>query len=111
LDRDKTTEADLNKAVWPKEKASHEDMIASYTINGAHLIFAEDERGSIEAGKKADLVVSDKNLLEIPVTEINESKILLTLFEGKEVFRVPTFIDASYIKTLVGQFEKDGKLG
>lgn len=58
---------------------------------------------------KADLVVLDKNLLEIPVTEINESKILLTLFEGKEVFRDPTFIDASYIKTLVGQFEKDGE--
>lgn len=95
LDRDKTTEADLHKAVWPQEKASLEDMIASYTINGAHLIFAEDERGSIEVGKKADLVVLDKNLFEIPVTEINEAKVLLTLFEGKEVFRDPAFVYTS----------------
>ncbi|WNC15138.1 amidohydrolase [Brevibacillus brevis] len=95
LDRDKTTEADLHKAVWPQEKASLEDMIASYTINGAHLIFAEDERGSIEVGKKADLVVFDKNLFEIPVTAINESKVLLTLFEGKEVFRDPAFVYTS----------------
>ncbi|MED4203313.1 amidohydrolase [Neobacillus mesonae] len=110
LDPDKTTEADLNKVAWPKEKASLEDMITSYTLNGAHLIFQEDERGSIEVGKKADLVVLDKNLFEIPVTTIGEVKVLLTMFEGKEVFRDPTYINASYIKALVDQFEKDGKI-
>ncbi|WP_183192804.1 amidohydrolase [Brevibacillus nitrificans] len=94
LDRDKTTEADLNQVVWPNEKASLDEMIASYTINGAHLIFAENERGSIEVGKKADLVVLDKNLEEIPVTEINETKVLLTLFEGKEVFRSSLFSES-----------------
>lgn len=109
LDRDKAVEADLDKAAWPKERASLEDMIASYTINGAHLIFAEDERGSIEVGKKADLVVVDKNLFELPVTQINQAKVLLTLFEGKEVFRDLTFIDASYLQALVEQFEKAGE--
>ncbi|MDP1418929.1 amidohydrolase [Peribacillus simplex] len=107
LDRDKTDQTE--KALWPKEKASLEEMITSYTINGANVIFAEDERGSIEVGKKADLVVLDKNLFEIPETEINETKILLNLFEGKEVFRDPTFINAFYIKTLVEQFEEDGE--
>ncbi|ULM98132.1 amidohydrolase [Peribacillus frigoritolerans] len=91
LDPDKTTEDDLNKVVWPKEKASLEDMITSYTINGAHLIFQEDERGSIEAGKKADLIVLDKNLFQIPVTSIGEAKVLMTFFEGKEVFRHPNY--------------------
>lgn len=110
LDRDKAVEADLDKAAWPKERASLEDMIASYTINGAHLIFEEKERGSIEAGKKADLVVVDQNLFELPVTKINEAKILLTLFEGKEVFRDPAFMDASYILALVQQFEKAGNI-
>ncbi|SDJ06237.1 amidohydrolase [Alteribacillus bidgolensis] len=109
LDPDTTTETDLNKVAWPKEKATLEEMISSYTINGANLIFAEDERGSIEVGKKADLVVLDKNLFEIPVTTIGEAKVLMTLFEGKEVFRHPTFINASYIKTLVEQFEEDGE--
>lgn len=91
LDPDHTTEADLNKVEWPKEKASLQDMIASYTINGAHLIFQENERGSIEVGKKADLVVLDKNLFKIPVTTIGEVKVLLTMFEGKEVFQHPAF--------------------
>lgn len=109
LDPDKTAETDLNKVVWPKEKATLEEMIASYTINGANLIFQEDERGSIEVGKKADLVVLDKNLFDIPVTTIGEVKVLLTLSEGGEVFRHPTFINASYIKTLVEQFEEDGE--
>ncbi|MFL0364502.1 amidohydrolase [Pseudobacillus sp. 179-B 2D1 NHS] len=110
LDPDTTTEADLNKVAWPKEKATLDEMITSYRINGAHLIFQEDERGSIEVGKKADLVVLDKNLFEIPVTTIGEAKVLLTLFEGKEVFRHPTLINASYIKTLVEQFKKDGEI-
>ncbi|MBR8644429.1 amidohydrolase family protein [[Brevibacterium] frigoritolerans] len=66
-------------------------MITSYTINGAHLIFQEDERGSIEAGKKADLIVLDKNLFQIPVTSIGEAKVLMTFFEGKEVFRHPNY--------------------
>ncbi|WP_375166311.1 FIMAH domain-containing protein [Peribacillus simplex] len=35
---------------------------------------------------------------------------MLNLFEGKEVFRDPTFINASYIKTLVEQFEEDGEI-
>ena len=61
-------------------------MIRSFTINGAFANFLEKEIGSIEVGKKADLIVIDKNLFEIPVTEINKAKVLMTLFEGKEVF-------------------------
>jgi predicted amidohydrolase YtcJ len=109
LDPDATAETDLDKVVWPKEKATLEEMITSYTFNGAHLIFQEDERGSIEVGKKADLVVLDKNLFEIPITTIGEAKVLLTMFEGNEVFRHPTLTNASYIKTLVEQFEEEGE--
>lgn len=109
LDPDATAETDLDNVVWPKEKATLEEMITSYTFNGANLIFQEDERGSIEVGKKADLVVLDKNLFEIPITTIGEAKVLLTMFEGKEVFRHPTLTNASYIKTLVEQFEEEGE--
>lgn len=75
----------------PEENASLDQMITSYTLNGAHLLFKEDEIGSIEVGKKADLVVLEKNLFEIPVEEINDTKILMTFFEGQEVFRHPSF--------------------
>jgi predicted amidohydrolase YtcJ len=46
----------------------------------------EHKSGSIEVGKRADLIVIDRNLFEIPVTEINEARVLLTLLDGKPVF-------------------------
>ncbi|KOS69836.1 hypothetical protein AEA09_11220 [Lysinibacillus contaminans] len=70
----------------PEENASLDQMITSYTLNGAHLMFRENETGSIEVGKKADLVVLEKNLFEVPVEEISDTKILMTFFEGQEVF-------------------------
>jgi predicted amidohydrolase YtcJ len=66
-------------------------MLASYTINGAYVNFQERETGSIEVGKAADLIVLDRNLFEIPAHEIHRAKVLLTLLEGKEVFREAGF--------------------
>jgi hypothetical protein len=91
------TRSDLNttdpkEILWPEERATLEQMIRSFTINGAYSNFLEQKTGSIEIGKAADLIVLDKNLFEIPVTEINNVKILLTLFEGKEVFTDSIFI-------------------
>ena len=79
--------------LWPEERATLDQMIRSFTVNGAHANFLEKETGSIEVGKKADLIVLDKNLFEIPVTEINKVKVVMTLFEGGEVFRDFTFIN------------------
>ncbi|HFJ9328219.1 TPA: amidohydrolase [Bacillus paranthracis] len=75
----------------PKEKVSVAEMIKSYTINGAYANFLEKETGSIKVGKKADLVVLDKNLFKIPKHDIHKTKILLTLLEGKETFRHTDF--------------------
>ena len=50
------------------------DMIASFTINGAYANFIENETGSIEVGKKADLVVLERNLFDIPTEEIGEDE-------------------------------------
>ena len=61
--------------------------IASFTINGAYANFLEGETGSIEVGKKADLVVLERNLFDIPTEEIGDVKVLMTMFEGKAVLR------------------------
>ncbi|MCC0564332.1 amidohydrolase [Brevibacillus borstelensis] len=82
---------DPGDILWPEERATLADMIASFTIEGAYANFLENETGSIEIGKKADLVVLEKNLFEIPATQINETKVLLTLFEGKPVYRDSSF--------------------
>jgi predicted amidohydrolase YtcJ len=79
-------------SAWiPEERIALPDAIAAYTIRGAYLDFSEKETGSIEVGKHADLVVLDKNLFELPPSRISEAKVLLTLLEGREVYRAPGF--------------------
>ena len=57
-----------------------------YTRNAAYVMRLEDKTGTIEVGKRADLIVLDRNLFDIPTIEISEVKVLLTLLDGKEVF-------------------------
>ena len=71
----------------PEERVGLDQMIASFTINGAYASFLEKETGSIEVGKSADVVVLDRNLFAVPADEIAKSRVLLTLFQGQEVFR------------------------
>jgi hypothetical protein len=95
ITRSEVNTTDPKEILWPEERTTLEQMIRSFTINGAYANFLEKETGSIEVGKKADLIVLDKNLFEIPVTEILNAKVLMTLFEGEEVFVDSTF---NYIK-------------
>jgi len=79
-------------AGWlPEERITLPDAIAGYTIRGAYVDFSEKETGSLEVGKSADLIVLDKNLFEIPPSQIHDAKVLWTLLEGKEVFRAKGF--------------------
>jgi predicted amidohydrolase YtcJ len=88
IERGKSGDEDI---LGPEERVSLEEMIASYTINGAYANFLENETGSIEVGKKADLAVLEQNLFEIPAENIHEARVLLTIFEGREVFRDASF--------------------
>jgi predicted amidohydrolase YtcJ len=73
----------------PNEAISLPDILAAYTINGARLAFADSARGSITVGKWADLIVLDHNLLAVAPQDIHRTKVLLTLFQGHEVYRDP----------------------
>jgi len=66
----------------PGENVGVADAIASYTINGAYLNHQEDETGSIEVGKYADLVVLDQNLFDVEPFRISETKVLVTIMNG-----------------------------
>ena len=83
---------DAKRVSWlPNERADLATMIAAYTINGAYLAHREKQTGSIEAGKAADLIVLSDNLFTIPEYSIHKVKVLLTLLDGKEVFRSADF--------------------
>jgi predicted amidohydrolase YtcJ len=71
--------------LWPEEAVSVEQMIESFTISGAYANFLEDETGSIEVGKSADLVVLSENILEMPPELIHQAEVLLTVFRGVPV--------------------------
>ncbi len=79
---------DPNAPSWiPEELVDLPTILAAYTINGAFLNRQEKITGSLEVGKAADLVVLDRNLFTIPPTDIHKTKVLLTLLEGKEIYR------------------------
>ena len=84
---------DYDKALWPAERVTVEQMIESFTMNGARAIFMEDEIGSLEAGKKADLVVLSQNILQIDSKQIHNTVPLLTYFAGQEVYRSEQFTE------------------
>jgi predicted amidohydrolase YtcJ len=82
-----------NGTPWiAEERADLPRMIAAYTINAAYANRMERETGSLEPGKLADVVVLDKNLFDLPVTELHSAKVLLTLLDGREVWRDSSFV-------------------
>ncbi len=68
------------------ESLSVEQAVRVFTINGAYAVGAEDRIGSIEEGKLADIIVLDRNLFEIPETEIRNTQVLKTILNGKVVY-------------------------
>jgi len=69
-----------------EERADLEDMILASTMNGACANYLDEEIGSIEIGKLADLIVLDQNLFEIDIENIPATRIVMTFFEGKLVY-------------------------
>lgn len=70
----------------PEQRISVQEAIRCYTIYAARAGFEEEIKGSIEPGKLADLIVLSEDPLTVPVDEIKQIKILLTIIDGKIVF-------------------------
>jgi len=81
----------------PEERVPLATMLAAYTIGSAYAAYNERETGSLEAGKSADLVVLDRNPFAVAPHEISETRVLLTLFEGREVWRDPGLAAAAAV--------------
>jgi predicted amidohydrolase YtcJ len=70
----------------PEERILLADAVAAFTINAAYTNHLDDRTGSIETGKDADLIVLDQNLFEIAPEAISATRVLVTLFEGRQVY-------------------------
>jgi predicted amidohydrolase YtcJ len=69
-----------------EERLSVADMIAAYTIDAAVAMRQEKIIGSLEPGKRADLVVLDRDLFAIDPSELGSTTVLATYLDGKLVF-------------------------
>jgi hypothetical protein len=81
------TRTDLNGNVWgPKQRIAVEEALRVQTLHGAYASFEEHEKGSIQRGKRADLVVLGRNPLhEDPLTLV-KIPIERTMVGGRWVF-------------------------
>ena len=69
----------------PHEAINISEGIKAMTLNSAYLMNIEKEVGSIAVGKRSDMVVLNQNLFKIPVEQIDTTRVLLTIFNGKVV--------------------------
>ncbi|TFH13265.1 amidohydrolase [Candidatus Bathyarchaeota archaeon] len=68
------------------QRVSREEAIRMYTINGAHLSFEENIKGSLEPGKLADMIILDRDILTCPEDDIKDTKVRTTYLGGKVVY-------------------------
>jgi len=72
----------------PEQKLSRIAALKTLTIDAAKLSFDEQQLGSLEVGKKADLLVLDRDYLTCPADEISDIKPALTMVAGKVVYQL-----------------------
>lgn len=68
-----------------------EAAVRAYTLDAAYTLRQEQDTGSLEVGKQADLVVLDRNIFQLPVNQIGKARVLWTLLGGEEVYRDTAF--------------------
>jgi len=79
---------DKNPGGWvPEQKITVEEALRAYTASAAYASFDESRTGTLSIGRLADLVMLDRNILEIPAEQIREAKVDLTVVDGKVVHR------------------------
>ncbi len=73
----------------PGERITLEEAVDLYTIDAARQLGTDKDEGSIEAGKRADLIVLDKNPFDVPISEVHAVKVMATFIDGELVYGSP----------------------
>ncbi|UTT63280.1 amidohydrolase [Microcella humidisoli] len=64
------------------ERITLDEALRANTIDAAFQLRLDDTVGTIEVGKRADLIVLDKNLFDLPPAQISSARVVLTLMDG-----------------------------
>lgn len=62
------------------------EALKAVTVNGAYAYFEEESKGSLREGKRADMVILDRNPMAVPVSEIKDIQVLTTIKDGKVIY-------------------------
>ncbi len=73
--------------IGENQKIDVYDAMRAVTIEAAYEYFEEDSKGTIEQGKRADLVILDRSPLLVDPMEIKDIKVLETIKDGKVIFQ------------------------
>ena len=68
------------------EVLTREEALIAHTRSNAYILFMEDDLGTLEAGKFADLVVLDRDYLTVPANEVREIRPVMTMVGGEVVY-------------------------
>ncbi len=79
--------ADSGMEFFTEQKMTRQEALHSYTLGNAYAGFEEQEKGSLEKDKLADIVILSNNLLECADEEILSTKVLYTIVDGKIRFQ------------------------
>jgi predicted amidohydrolase YtcJ len=77
---------------FPEQRLDLETSLRSYTVNNAWAEGEERSKGSLTAGKLADLVIIDRDLFAIPSTQLKDARVLLTIVGGRIVHATAPFV-------------------
>lgn len=72
---------------YPEHRMSRQQALRSYTLDAAHAAFEENEKGSIEPGKLADITVVSKDIMTVQPRDILDTEVLYTIIGGEVVFQ------------------------
>ncbi len=75
----------------PEETPNRQDALRFYTLGSAWFTFDEAKRGSLEAGKLADLAVLSKDYMTVPVDQVGGIESVMTMVGGKVVYAADPF--------------------
>ena len=94
-------EPDMMETVWcavnrltgsgvclgPEQRVPVEDALKAVTLNAAWQYFEEQEKGSIRAGKRADLVILDRDPLKVDPSALRTVRVLETVKDGETIYK------------------------